>query len=69
MRGYCRFCIADRLCEGGAELEVVEGFLDDDERLEAVARFLGWELGPERRVAPLEVQDPVPACTLVALYV
>ena len=58
MRGYCRFCIADRLCEGGAELEVVEGFLDDDERLEAVARFLGGELGPERRVAPLEVQDP-----------
>ena len=35
MRGYCRFCIADRLCEGGAELEIVECFLDDDEGLEA----------------------------------
>ena len=46
------------MCEGGGELEIVERFLDDDERLEAVARFLGGELGPERRVAPLEVQDP-----------
>ena len=49
--------VADRLCEGGAELEIIESFLDDDEGLEAVARFLGGELGPERRVAPLEVQD------------
>ena len=58
VRCYCRFCVADRWCEGGAELEIIEGFLDDDERLVAVARFLGGELGPERRVAPLEVQDP-----------
>ena len=50
--------VADRLCEGGAELEIIESFLDDDEGLEAVARFLGGELGPECRVAPLEVQDP-----------
>ena len=50
--------VADRLCEGGAELEIIESFLDDDEGLEAVARFLGGELGPERRVAPLKVQDP-----------
>ena len=58
MRGHCRFVVADRLFEGGAELEIVECFLDDDEGLEAVARFLGGELGPERRVAPLKVQDP-----------
>ena len=43
--------VADRLCEGGAELEIIESFLDDDEGLEAVARFLGGELGPECRVA------------------
>ena len=51
MRGHCCFVVVldVRLCEaeGGAELKIVEGFLDDDERLEAVARFLGGELGPE----------------------
>ena len=56
--GHCRFLVVDRLFEGGGELEIVERFLDDDEGLEAVTCFLGGELGPERRVAPLEVQDP-----------
>ena len=37
MRGHCRFCVADRLCEGGGELEIVERFLDDDEGLETFA--------------------------------
>ena len=31
--------------------------MDDDKGLETIARFLGGELEPERRVAPLEVQD------------
>ena len=47
--------VTDRSFKGGGELEIVERFLDDDEGLEAVARFLGGELEPERRVAPLEV--------------
>jgi hypothetical protein len=51
----CRFLVTDRSFKGGGELEIVERFLDDDEGLEAVARFLGRELEPERRVAPLEV--------------
>ena len=49
------FLVTDCLCKGGGELEIVERFLDDDEGLEAVARFLGGELEPERRVASLEV--------------
>jgi hypothetical protein len=38
--GHCRFGVPDRSCEGGGELEIVERFLDDDEGLEAIARFL-----------------------------
>ena len=53
--GQGGFLVTDCLCKGGGELEIVERFLDDDEGLEAVARFLGGELGPERRVASLEV--------------
>ena len=53
--GQGGFLVTDCLCKGGGELEIVERFLDDDEGLEAVARFLGWELEPERRVASLEV--------------
>ena len=49
------FLVTDCLGKGGGELEIVERFLDDDEGLEAVARFLGGELEPERRVASLEV--------------
>ena len=58
MHSHCHFLVANSSFEGGGELEIVESFLDDDEGLEAVACFLGGELGPERRVAPLEVQDP-----------
>ena len=57
-RGYSSFLVTDRSFKGGGELEIVERFLDDDEGLEAVTCFLGGELGPERRVAPLKVQDP-----------
>ena len=53
--GQGGFLVTDCLCKGGGELEIVERFLDDDEGLEAVARFLGGELEPERRVASLEV--------------
>ena len=56
MGGRCCFGVPDRSCEGGGELEIVDQrFLDDDEGLEAIARFLGGELEPERRVASLEV--------------
>ena len=44
VRGHCCFVVVDRLCEGGAELKIVEGFVDDDEGLETFARFLGGEL-------------------------
>ena len=47
--------LTDCLCKGGGELDIVELFLDDYEGLEAVARFMGGELEPERRVASLEV--------------
>jgi hypothetical protein len=53
--GQGGFLVTDCLCKGGGELEIVERFLGDDEGLEAVARFLGGELEPERRVASLEV--------------
>ena len=55
MGGHCCFCDPDRSCKGGGEFKVVDRLLDDDEGLEAIARFLGGELEPERRVAPLEV--------------
>ena len=45
----CRFLVTDRSFEGGGELKVVDRLLDDDEGLEAIARFLGGELEPERR--------------------